>query len=245
MHLLDLTLATPAENLALDEALWEACEAGGPEILRFWEPSFPFVVLGYANRIATEVNLEACTQRSIPVLRRISGGGTVLQSPGCLNYTLVFRLAATGPTANVSATNLHIMNRHATALAQALGRPVRKRGDTDLAIGDQKFSGNAQRRGRRALLFHGTVFCHGDLELMEAVLPPPSRQPDYRAGRSHTSFVSPLGVPPERVKEILRRAWQISHEPTRSATFSPHAVIARARELARTKYESHAWTFRF
>lgn len=295
MHLLDLTLGMPAQDLALDEALWEGCEAGGPEALRFWESPVPFVVLGYANRIASEVSLETCRQRNIPVLRRITGGGAVLQGPGCLNYTLVLRVAASGPTANVSATNLHIMNRHAATLTRVLGRPVRRRGDTDLAIGDRKFSGNAQRRGRHALLFHGTILCDCDLELMDAVLPPPSRQPDYRAGRGHAAFLKALDVPADRVKVALRQAWEDGavHQPGppnstvvgrdcgRAGSFPPagglggslappttpgateaarrqqppdiaapahpdwQRIVARARELARTKYDTHEWTFRF
>ena len=57
----DLTLPTPAENLACDEALLCQCEeTGGDEILRFWEPVQPFVVVGYANAVASEVNAAAC-----------------------------------------------------------------------------------------------------------------------------------------------------------------------------------------
>src|SRR5215831_6230774 len=86
MELFDFTFATPAENLACDEALLDACERNGSgEVLRFWEPHGYFVVVGYGNSIATEVNLAACEAERIPVLRRCSGGGTVLQGPGCLN----------------------------------------------------------------------------------------------------------------------------------------------------------------
>src|SRR2546422_3154717 len=61
MHLLDLTFPTPAENLACDEALLDLCEQGGAgEVLRFWEPREYFVVVGYANKVASEVNLAAC-----------------------------------------------------------------------------------------------------------------------------------------------------------------------------------------
>ena len=80
MKLLDLTLASPAENLACDESLLDWCEnAAEEEILRFWEPRDYFVVVGYANKLATEVNVAACEARGIPVLRRCSGGGTVSQ----------------------------------------------------------------------------------------------------------------------------------------------------------------------
>ena len=55
MFLCDLTLPTPEENLACDEALLDLCEAGGAgELLRFWEPPSYFVVLGYANNLPLE-----------------------------------------------------------------------------------------------------------------------------------------------------------------------------------------------
>ena len=74
-------MTTPEQNLALDEALFELCEDGGPPSLRFWEPDRAFVVLGYTNRAAAEVNLQECQARSIPVLRRMTGGGTVFRPP--------------------------------------------------------------------------------------------------------------------------------------------------------------------
>ena len=73
MRCLDLSLPTPEENLAADEALWEGVEAGGAEVLRFWEAPAPFVVLGYANRAAREADLAACRARGVPVLRRVTG----------------------------------------------------------------------------------------------------------------------------------------------------------------------------
>src|SRR5271156_784636 len=80
MKHLDLTLPSPAENLACDEALLDACEEnGGEEVLRFWEAREKIVAVGYANKIATEVNVENCRAKKIPILRRCSGGGTVLQ----------------------------------------------------------------------------------------------------------------------------------------------------------------------
>lgn len=258
MQHLDLTLGTPGENLALDEALWEACEAGGSEVLRFWESPVHFVVLGYANRVQSEVNLAACQQRGFPVLRRVTGGGTVLQGPGCLNYTLALGIAEAGATATISATNLHILNRHAAALTQALGRPVRRRGDTDLAIEDRKFSGNSQRRGRRALLFHGTFLLGLDFRMVEAALQAPSRQPDYRLYRDHTQFLMNLGADAAVVKSAIRQAWGgdaavglvRGNPPWREAStgverLEQARLVSRARELAAQKYNTPEWNGRF
>ncbi len=121
MKYLDLTLLTPQENLACDEALLDWCEEGfAHEILRVWQPRRHFVVLGYSNKSRAEVNLDSCRTLGIPVLRRCSGGGTVLQGPGCLNYSLILRIPEDGPLKGITETNIHIMNRHKDALAPLL-----------------------------------------------------------------------------------------------------------------------------
>ena len=72
-------MGTPEENLACDEVLLDLCErGGGDELLRFWALPQYFVVVGYANKASTEVDLPLCRQLGIPVLRRCTGGGTVL-----------------------------------------------------------------------------------------------------------------------------------------------------------------------
>ena len=154
MQHLDLTLASAAANLVCDEALLDACDgAGGGEVLRFWEPEEYFVVLGYSNTAAQEVNVAACRLAGVGVFRRCSGGGTVLQGPGCLNYSLILRISGHRSLETITGANGHIMGRHRDALAGALGRPVEVRGVTDLTVDGLKFSGNAQRRKRSALLF--------------------------------------------------------------------------------------------
>jgi lipoate-protein ligase A len=239
MKLLDLALPTPAENLAVEEAWLDAAEAGeAGEVLRFWEFSGHFVVVGYANKVATEVNVPACEARGIPVLRRCSGGGTVLQGPGCLNYALVLEITADGPLRNISSANQFIMERNRAALQAALNRPVAVQGHTDLTHDGLKFSGNSQRRRRHYLMFHGTFLLNFELALLEAVLRPPTQQPEYRRQRSHTEFVTNLNVPAATVKAALANAWE-AKEP--GVDFPRERMTALVHE----KYATPAWSFKF
>ncbi len=84
-----ITLPSPADNLALDEALLENAEAerGPSRVLRLWESPHWAVVLGRSSRHGLETHAAACVARHVPVLRRASGGGTVVIGPGCLVYT--------------------------------------------------------------------------------------------------------------------------------------------------------------
>jgi lipoate---protein ligase len=239
MHWFEMSLPAPEENLACDEALLDQCERGAAaNSLRFWEPSTHFVVVGYANPAAKEVNLRFCEEHHLPVLRRCSGGGAVLQGPGCLNYSLILRLDQAGPLRGISGTNDFVMQRHRLALSSLLGAPVKQQGHTDLTLGGLKFSGNAQRRRQCALLFHGCFLLNLDLRLVEKALPLPSKAPAYRARRAHTEFLMNLNIPSAAIKAALARAWEA--EETRSE--APSEAVAR---LVREKYSQAGWNFRF
>lgn len=239
MKQIDLTFPSPAENLAGDEALLDWSENGeGAEVLRFWEPREYFVVVGYANKVASEVNLTACETRQIPVLRRPSGGGAVLQGPGCLNYSLVLRITDDGPFHNISRANHFIMRRNRTALELASGLAVGVRGYTDLAVAERKFSGNSQRRKKHFLLFHGTFLLNFDLALVSELLPMPSKQPDYREHRPHSGFLTNLNVPADALKAALRQAWKAEQRLENP----PLETIAA---LAREKYSTREWNYKF
>jgi lipoate-protein ligase A len=208
MKCFDWTCPAPAEDMACDEALLDAAEDSRlGEVLRFYEPRDYFVVLGYGNRARTETRWDACRREGIPVLRRCSGGGTVLQGPGCLSYALV--LAADQPeTASISDANRFIMGRHRRVIQGLVGGEVLTQGHTDLTWNGLKFSGNAQRRKRRFLLFHGTFLYSFDLSRMDQCLAMPSTEPDYRQHRPHSEFLVNLPVVAEALKDTLRAAWR-------------------------------------
>jgi lipoate-protein ligase A len=208
MKHLDLTLKTPQENLALDETLLDLCDQNdGEETLRFWSPKHYFVVLGYSNDAKVEVHRPYCLKKSIPILKRVSGGGTVLQGPGCLNYSLILKIKYHEGLQSITSTNRYIMDRHAAALAKLLKQPVEVKGHTDLVINNLKFSGNAQRRKREAVLFHGTFLLDFDMTMIEKTLKMPSKEPDYRKNRKHTDFLMNLGASQAHIKECLKNIW--------------------------------------
>ncbi|MGD0252533.1 MAG: lipoate--protein ligase family protein [Verrucomicrobiota bacterium] len=247
MKLLDLTLPSPAENLACDEALLDWCEAGaGEEVLRFWESREHFVVVGYANQARAEVNRAACETKGIPICRRCSGGGTVLQGPGCLNYTLVLKITEDGPLHSIPSANRFIMERNRAAIESLYSksetrhpRPeIAVRGHIDLCLDDLKFSGNSQRRRKHFLLFHGTFLLNFDLALVSEVLRMPSKQPDYRKNRGHAQFLANLNVPAEKVKAVLQKAWN-ADLPEESPPLKK--IVA----LARDKYATPKWNQKF
>jgi lipoate-protein ligase A len=240
MYYADATFETPAENIAADEALLDLCESGSTdEVLRFWESGTPFVVVGYGNHVDVEVNRRACEKEGVPILRRCSGGGAVVQGPGCLNYSLLLNIDRHPELASITAANCHIMKRNAAVLWKLLGQEVLVEGYTDLALDGKKFSGNAQRRKRTHLLFHGTfLLAEFDLALMSRYLKHPSREPEYRDTRTHDDFVAKLSLKAEPVKSALREEW-------RASKALPSIPDEPVRTLVATRYSRPEWNFKF
>ncbi len=236
---LDLTLQTPEENLACDEALFLVSEQrGGDGTLRFWMPDRVFVVVGYTNSVEREVNTEVCRSLGIPILRRFTGGGTVVQMPGCLNFTLVHRIQGREEFKTIASTNRFIMDAHRRVLAALPGlAPVTIEGVSDLALNGMKFCGNAQRRGSTALLFHGVFLCSADLQLISRLLPYPSRSPAYRQHRSHAKFLTNIDIPPDDLKREITKVWRAETQAVRP----PQEEI---QQLVGARYGQKAWNFR-
>ena len=237
MDFLDLTLPSLAENLALDEALLLAAESGvGGEVLRFWEWASPAVVLGSGGRLADDVDELACSNDRVPILRRSSGGGTVLLGRGCLLYTLVLSYRRHPALPDIRRSYRFILGHISEALAEGVG-PIAQAGISDLIFAGRKFSGTAQQRKRSFLLHHGTLLYDMDLSLIPRYLHEPPRQPEYRAGRTHLDFVVNLPLCRDEIKQRLRRLWEADEARLAWPT-------AEVKRLVSDKYANPQWTRR-
>ncbi len=239
MQYIELTLPDPASNLACDEALVELFEARrAPDgLLRIWEPESHFVVLGHSNRIDSEVDLAACESERLSIFRRLSGGGTIMQGPGCLNYSLILRNGVDIPLGIAESFQV-VLEHHKQCIEEMIGDCVDIAGVSDLVIDGRKFSGNAQYRKRRFTLVHGTFLLNLDPAIVARCLRLPSKQPVYRQKRSHDSFMRNLHLDPKNVRQALKAVWSASDQ------FSevPTAMIA---DLKKSRYGRPDWTRKF
>jgi lipoate---protein ligase len=204
------SLEAAATLLAYDEVLlsWVDQQQPAMGLLRLWESPSTFVVMGYGKQVAADVHVDACRSGSVPILRRCSGGGTVLQTVGCLSYSLILPIDLHPSLASIQTTTSWIMTQQAACLQAFLGEAVAVKGTSDLTIGTLKISGNAQRRGRRSVLFHGTILCQVDIAEIGRYLQVPSYQPEYRNNRGHAAFLRSLDVAPGKLSEHLAKWWR-------------------------------------
>jgi lipoate---protein ligase len=238
MRCLSLTLPDAASNLALDEALLLQAETGrSGEVLRLWEAPKPVVVLGSGCRLSADVKVATCQAEGVPVLRRASGGGTVLLGRGCLCFSLVLAYERSPALREVRSSYAFILQRIKMAL-DGLGPAFEQAGTSDLTVaGEHKISGNAQQRKRTYLLHHGTVLYDFDLTLVGRYLLMPSRQPGYRGQREHDAFLTNLAADPAELRRRLRAAWEADAD---SAAW-PRDLVS---QLVSDKYSQAEWVNR-
>lgn len=212
MKYLPRTLATIEANLALDEALLEEAEAGNlmDEVLRLWEFPDLAVVVGRSSKLDVEVNTAQCQLENVPVVRRCSGGTSVVLGTGCLVYSCLLSIELRPQLENITWAHREVMNRLCIALESIpeLSGHVRWEGTCDLVLNNRKFSGNSLRCKKSWVLYHGTLLYNFSLPAIDRLLGYPPREPEYRQKRSHGDFLINLGVGVETLCSALQQSWQ-------------------------------------
>jgi len=241
MCLLDVTCSSVQQDLALDEAcLIEADGSDGPAVLRFWEPRHDAVVLGASRSIREDVLVEACRADGVPILRRSSGGGTVVVGPGVLNVAIILPETRAPGLWAVDAAHRYVLERLAESIRRA-GQPVTIEGLGDLVIGGRKCGGSAQRRLKHWFMVHCSLLYQMPVERIARYLALPDRQPAYRRRRSHQDFLSNLPLPRRILVEAIRATWS----PGSALCPPPARALALVPDLVSGKFGNRRWIERF
>ena len=164
---------------------------GRPEhhrvLYRFFESLRPLVVLSSSNLAQRETFEQKCNMLNVPIVQRRGGGGTVVLGPGCL--VLTFAFFAKDVFSNQKYFSI-INSLWADALSNVGISNIHMRGHSDLAHGDQKIAGTSLFRRKHLVVFQGSLLVDPDFALIVDLLQHPSREPDYRQGRSHLDFLT-------------------------------------------------------
>lgn len=222
----------PDEQLAREWALFQSVDSG--EIGGFaacWETDRPVVVVGRNSRMSDHVSADTCEADGVAVLRRFSGGGAVILGAGCLNYAVAVPFDASPHLLDVGASFQFLLGRIVSVLALP---GLRIEGQTDIAMHGRKISGSAQRRGRRALIHHGTLLYDFDPALATRYLKEPARQPAYRGGRRHGEFIGNLPLDGATLRARLAIAWA-ELVPCAAAPRSPRDAAGTADRSSATR----------
>jgi lipoate-protein ligase A len=188
---LDSGPATGSENMSLDERLLrDAAQGNVLPVLRFytWDP--PAVSIGRFQDENTAVNRAACGERGIDVVRRITGGRSVLHYRE-LTYSVIapsnndlfpddvigtYKIIAEGLLAGLREIGLAA---EMAPLESRRGGPAPTGAPAcfaapsayELLVSGRKIIGSAQRRIAGAFLQHGSILIEYDAALDAAVIP--------------------------------------------------------------------------
>lgn len=228
--------STLSEHLALDELLLTYVNSTPKSSgMRFYDSQNLSIVLGLANKVNEHVHLDACNNDNVAILRRCSGGGSIIQGKGCLSYSLYLRYEDFIECQHLNQTTQWILE-HVSKAFQRHNIFASYKGVSDVVIDNKKIIGNAQRRLKQACLFHGCILYNFDIDCMARYLKYPPTTPDYRKSRPHSDFVCNLGISKKQLKSILLSIWPSTAVP---CPIQYSDII----ELSKEKYLSPDWTY--
>jgi lipoate---protein ligase len=232
--------------MALDEVLLNrVATAERAPTLRFWRWTEPALVLGSHQSVANEVYLDAARGLGFKVVRRMSGGGTMIAEPGrTITYSLYL------PAATLAGLTFAESYRRLDAWAvrglQALGVPASYRPLNDIVTPRGKVAGAAQARRRHTVLHHTTMAHTMDTDLVGRLIRLGRDRLSPAGIRSAEKAVSPLSwftnAGLEEVERYLLTAFQAENGGTGSALRVDE--LHEARDLAAAKYVTPEWTYR-
>lgn len=184
LHVVSLRHYPILQQLQLEEALlrtdnrnWCLINEGSPQA----------IVMGISGRPEKFIDLKKLKQAPIPLVKRFSGGGTVIVDENTHFITLI---------CNISDAGVSCCPQKIHGWAEALYRPVFNHQDfrlleNDYVFKEKKFGGNAQYLCKERWLHHSSLLWDYEPSCMEYLLLPP-KMPGYRKARTHSDFLCKL-----------------------------------------------------
>ncbi|MEU0575821.1 biotin/lipoate A/B protein ligase family protein [Streptomyces griseoincarnatus] len=242
----------PALHMALDEVLTAEVAAGRrPPTLRVWEWASPAVIIGSFQSLRNEVDPEGARRHGVDVVRRISGGGAMFVEPG---NTITYSLSV--PEALVQGLSFQdsyaylddwVLGALGDMGVRAWYQPL-----NDIATDQGKIAGAAQKRivgpdgAPGAVLHHVTMAYDIDADKMLEVLRIGKEKLSDKGTKSAKKRVDPLrrqtGLPREAVIRRMVDSFRARYGLAQGKVTD--GELARAQELARTKFTAPEWVAR-
>jgi lipoate-protein ligase A len=170
IRVIDTGLRGGRENIAFDQALIEARNAGRvPPTIRFLRFR-PCALVGLHQMLSHEVRLDYCRAQGIEVGRRITGGGGLYVDEGQIGWELVLERRGLGP--DLASVSARICGAAAAGLRR-LGVAAEFRPRNDIEVQGRKISGTGGLVDGATLFFQGTLLIDFDPARMIEVLKVP------------------------------------------------------------------------
>ncbi len=230
--------SNPYFNIAAEEFILKNINE---EILMFWKNE-PCVIIGKHQNTLREVNTKFTEENNIPVIRRISGGGTVFHDKGNINYTLI-----TEPESKTSLVDFHKFTRPVIDFFKTLGLDVRFEGKNNLTLDGKKFSGNSGHVFKNRVLHHGTLLYQTNLDWLNNVINKNTENikdksiTSVRASVTNISDYLPMVTMEDFMESMI--AFFISYFNIKNTRQLSDKEINDINLLAKEKYHTWKWNY--
>ncbi|MFW9779082.1 MAG: biotin/lipoate A/B protein ligase family protein [Candidatus Heimdallarchaeota archaeon] len=239
-----------AENMAIDEAIFQKYATLGQDTIRFygWRPST--VSIGRHQAVEREVDINQLNAYGFEFVRRISGGGAVFHDEmGELTYSITTKVG------NLESRNVESQYYE---LARFVFEPLVRIGlDLDydqihcpsVFTKGKKISGNAQARSGEIILQHGTILIDYRPEIMYSVL-------KARPGRTKEAMVESVyqkvttlseqlrySFTPEKLANLIINQLKNSTSTESRIQKLEEAELDLALEISKKRYQKDSWNF--
>ncbi len=228
----------PFFNLAADEFLLRN-SPGEYFILSINERS---LIIGKHQLPHRETNTRFVTENEIPVIRRISGGGTVFHDPGNLNFSFILN------STEGRQIDFRKYTRPVISFLASLGIDARFEGKSDLKVGGLKISGNAEYVFRNRVLHHGTLLFSADLDFMRNSIRKDTSVYGSGAVASNPSPVTNLEgmlknvAGTEHFRDLMLE-WFLRNYPGAAVSNLSETEKGRIAGLAENRYKTWDWNY--
>jgi lipoate-protein ligase A len=204
----------------------------------------PSVIVGKHQNAMAEINHAYINEHQIPVIRRISGGGTVYHDDGNLNFTVIAKGDRKQLVNFRKFTQPIIDVLHQLDIAAEFGEK------NDIRVGEKKISGNSEHVWRDKVLHHGTILVSSNLERLNESIRVKEEMYQDRAIKSNRSTVANINEflqAPISLNRLQDKIMDYMLQTVDGATkYELNASDKKQIQLlARNKYTSWEWNFAY
>jgi lipoate---protein ligase len=240
MHCINLETNDPYFNLALEEFL---LKTSSEEYIILFINS-PSVIIGKHQSGHIEVNTKFVTENQIPVIRRISGGGTVFHDMGNLNFSYI-RKCESGKQVDFPKYTKPVID-----FLKTLGVDARFEGKNDLKVEGLKISGNSEHVHGNRVLHHGTILFNTRLDMLSNCIRKDKSCYSSRAVASNPSSVVNLADKINFYEDISgfksgMMEFFLKYFPEAFPYEPSEAEILQAESIALSKYRTWEWNWAY
>jgi len=228
----------PYFNIAAEEYVLKHSDG---DVLMIWQNKSS-VIIGKHQNIFKEVNLPYTLHNNIPVIRRISGGGTVFHDLGNINYTLISLSKD-----NSTLVDFVKFTQPVIEFFKTFGIKAEFEGKNNLAVRKLKISGNSAHVFKNKTLYHGTLLFNTNLDSLEKSITPSTPDIEDKAINSVRKEVVNISkyLPDTNTSEFLQKFkdFMINFFNIKETLSLSEDSKNEILKFINNKYKTDDWTF--